>query len=92
MRDFAREFYKSTRWRKAREAYLKEHRYICEVCGGTADTVHHIQHLNPMNIHDPDVTLNRDNLMAVCRDCHAKVHTKNERRYTVDENGNVVSK
>ena len=28
MRDFAKEFYKSMRWRKAREAYLKEHRYI----------------------------------------------------------------
>ena len=92
MRDFAREFYKSTRWRKAREAYLKEHKYICEMCGDVADTVHHIQHLNPTNVHDPDVTLNRDNLMALCRDCHAKVHTKNERRYTVDENGNVVSK
>lgn len=62
------------------------------MCGSVADTVHHIQHLNPTNIHDPDVTLNRDNLMAVCRDCHAKVHTKNERRYTVDENGNVFSK
>lgn len=92
MRDFAREFYQSPQWRKARECYLKEHKYICEMCGGVADTVHHIQHLNPTNIHDPDVTLNRDNLMAVCRDCHAKVHTKNERRYTVDENGNVVSK
>lgn len=92
MRDFAREFYQSPGWRKAREAYLKEHKYICEMCGGVADTVHHIEHLNATNIHDPNVTLNRDNLMAVCRDCHAKLHTKYERRYTVDENGNVVSK
>lgn len=90
MRDFAREFYKSTRWRRAREAYLKEHRYICEVCGGVADTVHHIEHLNVTNINDPDVTLNENNLMAVCRDCHAKIHSKVERRFVLDENGDII--
>ena len=52
------------------------------------DTVHHKIHLTPKNINDPNITLNWDNLMLLCRDCHAEVHSR-AKRYTVDKDGRV---
>lgn len=54
------------------------------------EIVHHKTELNANNINDPDVTLNWDNLMLLCRDCHAEVHKKNKRRYLIGDNGEVV--
>ena len=56
-----------------------------------ADTVHHIIPLSPKNIHDPSITLNPDNLMALCRDCHAEVH-RGTKRIKVDEFGHVIAR
>jgi len=41
------------------------------------------------------VSLSQDNLMALCRKCHAEVHDeiyrqRTGRRYTVDKNGRVT--
>ena len=53
--------------------------------------VHHKIWLTPDNIHDTSITLNWDNLMLVCQDCHAKVHkTEAHERYLVDEFGNIA--
>lgn len=54
------------------------------------DTVHHKIHLTPDNINDPEITLNYDNLMLLCRDCHAAIH-KPAKRYKVDELGKVTA-
>ena len=53
--------------------------------------MHHKVHLTPDNINDPDVSLNADNLMLLCRDCHAMEH-KHERRWKVDEYGRVSAR
>jgi 5-methylcytosine-specific restriction enzyme A len=39
-----------------------------------SEDVHHMILLTPNNIHDPNVTLNHDNLMALCKECHNSVH------------------
>ncbi len=95
MRDFAAPFYKSKQWKRTRELYAASVGWLCEICEQNGklvpgEIVHHKIHLSPENIDDPSITMNWENLQLVCRDCHAKIHTGNQRRYTIDENGRVV--
>jgi 5-methylcytosine-specific restriction endonuclease McrA len=65
--------------------------YICERCGEPAKIVHHKTYINRDNINDTSITLSWDNLEALCQDCHNKEHHKADtRRYSFDENGNVI--
>lgn len=106
-RDFARAFYRSKAWRHARETYLRVPVRVldgrmcppgmCERCferGALvpAEIVHHRKHLTPQNIDDPSVALSPSNLMRVCRDCHAALHSSDDYapRVGFDENGRVV--
>lgn len=88
-KEFARAFYKSRAWEKAREAYMRKPVHVqgrgicppgmCERCFARgrlrpARVVHHRTWLTPDNIGDPNVTLGFDNLMRVCADCHAELH------------------
>lgn len=96
-RDFAYQFYNSIAWKNTREAYARSKRYLCEDCLAKGfytpgEIVHHITHLTPENINDPNVTLNFDNLRLVCRKCHSEEHKHRERRYLIDESGNVIIK
>lgn len=89
-------FYKTYAWVRCRRAYIKKVGGLCEVCLSRGiirhgDTVHHKIHLTPENINDPEVTLNDDNLQLVCRDCHAEIHKKKEKRYRVTESGKIVA-
>jgi len=96
-REFAAAFYKSGAWTHCRETYMKSVGYLCEMCKERGrltpgDTVHHKIHLNPNNISDPTITLGWDNLMCLCRDCHAEIHKgKPVRRYAVDKMGRVLT-
>lgn len=74
MKEWARWFYTSKAWRKCRKSFLEDKHYICERCGGAANTGHHKEYLTPKNIHDPIITLNHDNLEALCPDCHSMEH------------------
>ncbi|PTI24531.1 HNH endonuclease [Staphylococcus xylosus] len=91
-RSIEQSFYKSTKWIKCRTGYMSSQYYICERCGGLATICHHKVWLNQTNVSDPFVTLNWDNLEALCHDCHNKEHFKtNATRdgLTFDENGNL---
>lgn len=95
MKDYAKEFYKSTQWQTCREAYAASVGHLCERCLKKGlitpgEIVHHKTFLTPENIGDPSITLNFDNLMLVCRSCHAEIHTGKIVRYEVDEFGRVV--
>ena len=102
-RDFARAFYSSKRWRYTREAYKKYCGGVCERCeaqgryGVAGVIVHHKIHLTADNINDPMIALDFNNLELLCRECHKDEHAgeygakRNERRYIVDENGNVTA-
>ena len=67
-------FYKSKKWLKCRAAYLAGKFYICERCGRPATIVHHKERVTPENVGDPGVTLNPENLEALCLECHNKEH------------------
>ena len=71
---------------------------MCERCFAKGDlkpakVVHHIDHLTPQNVDDPHYGLRYGNLMRLCQDCHAFMHSgQEEPRVTFDESGNVVPK
>ena len=83
---FAYGFYISDEWRSCRLAYLQQHP-ICERCGMSAHQVHHKTKLTPNNLQDPEITLNPDNLEALCDTCHQQEH--HPRRWRCDELGRV---
>lgn len=100
---FAKQFYHSQAWKQCRDAYAQSVGYLCENCikrgiYKPGIIVHHIEELTPMNIENPEVTLNYKNLKLVCRECHAEEHRemyesrKRQRRYIFDENGKVIIK
>ncbi|WP_083516880.1 HNH endonuclease [Alicyclobacillus shizuokensis] len=94
MREFASAFYHSQAWLRCRESYLKSKHYVCERCGGLAKIVHHKVYLTPGNIDDPTITLNWDNLEALCQDCHNAEHMCSQPicadGLKFDTNGNLV--
>ncbi len=96
---FAKQFYHSQTWKQCRDAYAQSVGYLCENCikhgiYKPGIIVHHIEELTPLNIENPEVTLNYKNLKLVCRECHAKEHEamyqrKHKRRYRIDDDGSV---
>ena len=96
MREFAKSFYKSKAWQDCRAAYISYRSGLCERCLSRGlyrpgDTVHHKIHLTPDNINDPSVTLSFDNLMLLCRDCHAEIHSgRPTPRYRIDPLGRIA--
>ena len=96
-REFAKRFYSSKAWQDCREEYAKSKRYLCEDCllkgiYKPGEIVHHMNEITPVNIYDPEVTLNHKNLRLLCRDCHAEQHKSYSkgRRYCLDEYGRVI--
>lgn len=95
MKEFAEGFYKSIEWKNCRRDYIKSVGGLCEKClkqgiYKPAIIVHHIEHITPNNIENPEITLNYANLQAVCRDCHAALHAKQKRYYTDPNTGEVI--
>ena len=73
-KSFARQFYKSREWAAVRRYCMMRDNYLCRKCGRPAEEVHHIEHLTAENITDVRVSLNPDNLISLCRDCHFREH------------------
>ena len=96
MKPYAEQFYKSQEWQKCRNAYMKKVGGLCEDCLAEgrinpAEEVHHKVFLNMYNINDPNVTLNWDNLVALCREHHRQRHSGRPKpRYAIDEKGRVT--
>ena len=94
-KDFAKDFYNSPAWKNTREEYKRSVGGLCELCWaeGTVkagEIVHHKTELTPENITDESIALSWNNLQLVCRECHAKIHDRRQRRYTLDELGRVI--
>lgn len=97
MKDFAKRFYKSAAWRGVREYCMHRDSFLCQDClkegrYTSAEEVHHIIELTPENIDDQSISLNPDNLVSLCRECHRARHDHQQRRYEVDELGRVKIK
>lgn len=72
-------FYESPQWRKTRNAYASSRHWLCERClkqgiVKRGEIVHHKQHLNAYNVHDPAVAFGVDNLELLCLECHNAEH------------------
>lgn len=91
-KEYAKDFYNSSAWKKTRMAYISSKFYICEECGKPAEMVHHIVPITPKNISDPKITLSFENLMALCNECHSRKHKAAEidRRYFFDDDGRII--
>jgi len=67
-----------TTWNKVRKAYLSKHP-LCESCNKEhritpAAHVHHVQDISKR----PDLRLDYDNLMSLCKPCHTKITFKEQ--------------
>ena len=96
---FARKFYSSKAWQSCRNEYMKRAHYLCEDClkrgiYKPAKEVHHIEELTPDNIYRPEISLNFNNLVALCKECHKARHNEcnKGRRYLFGDNGEVIIK
>lgn len=90
-KEYAKEFYNSTAWRKTKEAYAASVFYLCERCGKEGYICHHINHITPKNINNPDITLSWSNLMYLCQECHNSIHgTQGNRIPRFDDEGNMI--
>lgn len=94
---FARQFYSSKAWQDCRNEYAKRRHYLCENClrkgiYRPGEIVHHKIELDPINIENPEVALNFDNLELLCRECHAEKHTEKSkgRRYVFGLEGEII--
>ena len=92
---FSKKLYNSKEWRDVRNCVLNRDFFICQICGEiNCNIVHHIVELTPMNINDATITLNADNLITVCNQCHDEIHGRNYRkeqeRYAFDADGNII--
>lgn len=97
MKEYAASFYKSTAWQQVREIAIKRDKYLCVDCMRRgyitpAQEVHHINPITPDNINIPEITLNLDNLVSLCKECHQARHKKQQKRYKIDEFGRVITK
>jgi len=95
MKEFASAFYNSKAWKDTRESYKRFRGGLCEICYAegivkAGEIVHHKTELTPQNIDNIDIALGFDNLQLVCRECHAHIHDRKQRRYKLDELGRVV--
>ena len=86
-------FYNSLTWQKAREYKVASAGYLCEVCGGVGEIIHHKIPLSEANMHDPKISISNDNLQLVCRSCHKRIHDELDgkgRQYQFDQDGNII--
>lgn len=79
MRSIPKRFYDTPAWKSCRDAYMNYCGGLCERCKAEgkivpADIVHHKEHLNSLNFHDPAVAYNFENLEALCLDHHNAEH------------------
>jgi 5-methylcytosine-specific restriction endonuclease McrA len=65
--------YASSEWRRLRRLVRNRAACMCEVCGSTDQL--HVHHIRGWADH-PELRLDPDNLMLLCRGCHIDAHRK----------------
>lgn len=92
-------FYNSKEWIQLSDYIRKKYFHICQDCGKpNSKEVHHVIPVTELNVHDPTITLNPDNLVLLCNECHNKRHNRfirnispaQRRSIHFDSMGNVV--
>ena len=106
-----KDFYQSKAWKQVRKnVWIKQH-LLCAICNmpvyvdGLSDylpkekrrtgIVHHKVWLDNNNIEDDNITLNEDNLIGICKECHEKEHHANmscRKDMMFDEDGYIIKR
>jgi len=106
-----KDFYQSKAWKQVRKNVWIKQNLLCFNCGkpvyvdGLSDylpkekrrtgIVHHKIWLDNNNIEDDNITLNEDNLIGICLDCHNKIHSvssSTRKEVKFDEEGNLIKR
>lgn len=86
------QFYTSREWYDVKEILMLDRHMMCEVCHKLIREKykaigHHKIELDMVNVNDPSISLNLENLMLVCNTCHNALHnrfgSKTHHRYLV---------
>ncbi len=104
-----KDFYNSKVWKQVRKTIWLKQNLLCNRCGkpvyidGLSEylpkekrrtgIVHHKIWLDNTNIQDDNITINEDNLIGVCKECHENIHHANmscRKGLTFDEEGNII--
>lgn len=66
-------------WKRIRDSYVKTHPF-CEECykKGVLTEVEEVHHKKPLS---EGGTHDRDNLIALCKSCHARIHAERGNRW-----------
>lgn len=92
-KEYAKSFYNGPAWIKCKNSFMKSKNHICERCGGVAYIVHHKKYITPKNINDTNITLNWNNLQALCLECHNIIHGDSKAMVegvSFDDNGDLI--
>jgi 5-methylcytosine-specific restriction endonuclease McrA len=85
-------FYKSVPWQVAREIKMRKANGKCERCGALGEEVHHKIRLTVLNVTNPEISLNQENLELLCKKCHNAEHKRFSKQQQFDEDGNLISR
>ncbi|PKK98689.1 MAG: HNH endonuclease [Tenericutes bacterium HGW-Tenericutes-2] len=85
-------FYKSTQWQVVREIKIRAANGKCERCGALGKEVHHKIRLTVLNLTNPEISLNQENLELLCNKCHNEEHKRFSKQQQFDEDGNLISR
>ncbi len=86
-------FYRSDDWKRARAIKIALAGGLCQKCSSIGVEVHHVIHITPQNVTDPNITLNQENLLLLCRECHNEEHNRFKKtKQKFDKNGNLLEK
>ena len=69
--------YNDKRWETKRQTILRRDEYLCRECGryGKRVDAKHVHHIIPLD-ERPDLKLESDNLISLCRECHNAMHDR----------------
>lgn len=87
-------FYNSAAWIKLSNVVRTQSYHLCQLCQQPGDEIHHIIPITLDNLDNPRITLNPDNLICLCHDCHNAIHDRYRtatRKITFDSDGRPTS-
>lgn len=96
-----RRFYRSRGWQECRRLVWERQNGLCADCMSRGeftpiDEVHHLTPLTELNVGNPKISLDPDNCVGLCRNCHNKRHEKGFKteptRVWFDEQGRPMRK
>ena len=88
-------FYKTTEWLKIRKLVIINQGGICSRCSNPAYFVHHKEYLTDDNYLDPNISMNMNNLEALCIECHNEEHhpsISTRQGLKFDDKGNIIQR